>query len=129
VRLAWTGRELDVRRDGVVAQLLGHPFPPEQCSQQGECLIEALPALLERDAENPVVTFGGAWAQGGDQAPSGEDVDRGQRLGQRNRAAKDGERDRRCQRQLARAFDHARERCQPVEPGCLEDEMVVRRNS
>jgi alkanesulfonate monooxygenase SsuD/methylene tetrahydromethanopterin reductase-like flavin-dependent oxidoreductase (luciferase family) len=36
---------------------------------------------------------------------------------------------RSCQRHLPRAFDHARERRRPVEPGCLEDEMVVRRNS
>ena len=86
IPLAWTGRQLDVGRSGVVARLLGHRLPSEQRSQHGDRLIESFPALLERDAENSVVTFGGSRAQGGDESPVGEDVDRGQRLGQRNRA-------------------------------------------
>jgi hypothetical protein len=86
ILLARTGRELDVGRNGVVARLLGHWLPPEQRSQHGYRLIESLPALLERDAEDLVVTFRGSRAQGGDESTVGEDVDRGQHLGQRNRA-------------------------------------------
>ena len=72
--------------------------------------------------------FGGAGAHGGDQSALGDDIDRGQRLGQRNRTAEDGKRNRRRQLHLARAFNHARERRQPVKPRCLEDEVVVGRN-
>ena len=117
------------RAERVVARLLGQRLAPEQRSQHGDRLVESLPALLERDADGVVVAL--ARSPGPTAAtsrPSERTSIAASALASGNRAAQDGERHRRRQRHLARALDHARERRRPVEPGRLEDEMVVGRD-
>ena len=100
----------------------------EQRSQRRDRLVEALPALLEGNAQGVVVALGRTRSKGGDQSALGEHIQSGERLCQRHGPPQDGERDRRGQRHVRRALDHARERGRPVEPGCREDEVVVGRD-
>jgi hypothetical protein len=100
----------------------------QQRAQHGERLVEPAPTLLERHPEDVVVALRGAGPHGRDEPTLGEDVDGGERLGQRHRTAQDGERHGRGKRQRAGALDHARERGRAVEPGRLKEEVVVGRD-
>jgi hypothetical protein len=59
----------------------------EQGSQDLQGFVEASPALLESKADGRVVACRGSRPHPGDQATAGEDVDRGQGLGQLHRPA------------------------------------------
>ncbi len=109
----------------VVGGELGRRCAAEQRAHDRHRLVEALPAVLEGHSDGLVIALGGAGTEPGDQPSAGEDVERGERLRQRHRATQAGERDRRCQLQIAGTSDDRRERGGPVEPGSGEDEMVV----
>ena len=126
--LSRSRRELEIGWNGVVVPVVRQRLAFEQRAQHGERLVQSLPALLEGHADRVVVAFRRAGSHRCDQAALREDVDRGQRFRQRDRAAQDGKRQRRSNGQAARALDHARERGRPVEPRRLEDEVVVRRD-
>ena len=126
---AGRGCQLEVGRDAIEVRAPGRRFALEQRPEQRDRLVESLPALLERDAEGVVVARGRARPECGDEPTAGEQVDRRERLGELNRATKDGERHRRRKCHVARPLDHARERSRPVEPRRLEDEVIVRADS
>jgi hypothetical protein len=92
----------------------------EQDTQHLHGLVEARPPLLEPDAGGGVVGGRRSGAHPGDQAPAGEQVDRGQGLGQLDRAAQHGQAGRGGQPQVAGVLQEHGQRGRAVQPRPVE---------
>ncbi len=88
--------------------------------------LEPGPPLLPRQSDGAIVPLGGAGTQPDHEPPTGQPVDRGQRLGKWTRTAHDRERDRRPDGHVAGGGQHRREGHESVEPRFRVHEVVVR---
>jgi hypothetical protein len=91
-------------------------------------LLEPRPALIPVEPGGLVVGAVRAGAYPDHQTAAGQEVDRGERLRERDRTTDDGEGDRRRDRHLARRSEHRRERGRAVQPRSAELEVVVHRD-
>ena len=128
-------RSCSARRVGIEADVPGRveaalerwAVGAPEGAQGADRLVETGPTLLEVDVDALVVLLGGARTDRDDQPATGQTVDGGQGLGQRDRSANDREGHGRGQRHGSRVFDHRGQRGGPVEPRHREHQVIVHR--
>ena len=118
-----TGSGCERRRAAVEPALVG--IAPQQRSHRRERVAEAGPALVERDADGLVVAGRRSRPESGDDPATGEDVEAGQRLGQRGRPADDRVGHRGDQSGVPGRGSDGRECGGSVQPGRPEHQVVV----
>src|SRR3989454_10948829 len=116
--LAWLGLEADAIEGGVAPlearQLLG----PEDADRL-QVLGGDGAAVLERDAERAELRLDVTAPEAGDEPPTGDQVERRERLREQHRVVVREDEDARAQAEAARVRGHVRERDQRVEEGRL----------
>ena len=97
----------------------------QETTQQLDRLVKALPAFLESNSHQGIILGQGTRTDTRYQMTTGEDVQRGQGLCQRDGSAYHRQRHRRHERHMTRLGEDGGQRRDTIEPGTGEGEMIV----